>query len=242
MNTGLPTLIRTVATARDLDTLWAVMVGYFRSAGARIVSYRHVIGEPSAEEPPQVYFHGLDRDIVDQILANPHFRDNPIIERALHTTEPFYWTEATRLSELSRDDIDYLEYVRALVPGKGLVIQVFGPDSRNGTVNLGFGDDAPELERCRLRELQLAAQLGHLRYCRLVPPDPVNGFDLTRRECEVLAWIAKGKSNSVIADILGISVHTVDTHVRRIFRKLDVNDRTTAAVKGIGAGLLQLAA
>ncbi|MEX0367477.1 MAG: LuxR C-terminal-related transcriptional regulator [Ruegeria sp.] len=41
-----------------------------------------------------------------------------------------------------------------------------------------------------------------------------------------------------MADILLLSPHTVDTLVRRIFSKLDVADRTTAAIRGVGAGLI----
>ena len=52
--------------------------------------------------------------------------------------------------------------------------------------------------------------------------------------------MARGKSNGVIAEILGISDHTVDTLVRRVFAKLGVGDRISAAIKGIGAGLVTL--
>ncbi|WP_244520908.1 response regulator transcription factor [Aliiruegeria lutimaris] len=61
---------------------------------------------------------------------------------------------------------------------------------------------------------------------------------LSPREAEILRWIARGKSNSVIAEILGISRHTVDTHIRRIYRKLGAGDRTTAALRGMESGLL----
>ena len=61
---------------------------------------------------------------------------------------------------------------------------------------------------------------------------------LSQREVEVLTWVARGKSNGAIADILGISIHTVDTHVRRIMSKLDVASRTTAAVRAAQQGLL----
>ncbi len=61
---------------------------------------------------------------------------------------------------------------------------------------------------------------------------------LTPREVEVLRWIARGKSNTVIAQILGISRHTVDTHNRRIYRKLGAGDRITATVRAMEAGLL----
>ena len=61
---------------------------------------------------------------------------------------------------------------------------------------------------------------------------------LSSREKEILDWVARGKSNSVIAEILEISPGTVDTYMRRIYVKLDVSDRTSAAVKGVGMGLI----
>ena len=65
---------------------------------------------------------------------------------------------------------------------------------------------------------------------------------LSERETEVLALVARGKSNALIGDILGISVHTVDAHLRRIYLKLGVFDRISAAVRGIGVGLIRAVA
>ena len=56
---------------------------------------------------------------------------------------------------------------------------------------------------------------------------------LTEREREVLAEIINGKSNKEIAVYLGMSPHTVKTHVTNIIQKLAVTDRTQAAVKAI---------
>ena len=61
---------------------------------------------------------------------------------------------------------------------------------------------------------------------------------LSGREMEILDWVARGKSNSVIAEILNLSAGTVDTYLRRIYDKLDVSDRTSAAVRGVGMGLI----
>ena len=61
---------------------------------------------------------------------------------------------------------------------------------------------------------------------------------LSPRELELLRWIARGKSNTSIAQIMGVSRHTVDTIMRRLFGKLDVTDRTRAAVRGLAFGLI----
>jgi len=55
-------------------------------------------------------------------------------------------------------------------------------------------------------------------------------FELTEREAEVLTWIANGKSNKEIAAILDMSPRTVNKHLDRIFGKLGVENRTSAAV------------
>jgi len=64
-------------------------------------------------------------------------------------------------------------------------------------------------------------------------------IDLSGRESEIMGWIARGKRNVEIAQILDISPHTVDTHLRRAYRKLDVYDRTSAAVRAIDLGLIR---
>ena len=58
--------------------------------------------------------------------------------------------------------------------------------------------------------------------------------DLTERESEVLALIAKGSSNAEIAAELGTSVKTVQNHVSRLLTKLQVRDRTQAAFRARG--------
>ena len=57
--------------------------------------------------------------------------------------------------------------------------------------------------------------------------------DLTSRELEVLQLIAKGHSNQSIADTLFITLKTVKTHVSNILSKLEVEDRTQAAIYAI---------
>ena len=52
---------------------------------------------------------------------------------------------------------------------------------------------------------------------------------LTPRETEVLSWLAKGKTNRDIGDILGMSHRTVNKHLEHIFEKLGVETRSAAA-------------
>jgi len=61
--------------------------------------------------------------------------------------------------------------------------------------------------------------------------------DLTEREREILALIARGRSNAQIADALSISIKTVRNHASNIFNKLQVADRAQAALRAREAGL-----
>ena len=55
-------------------------------------------------------------------------------------------------------------------------------------------------------------------------------YGLTMREAEVLLWIARGKANRDIADILALSPRTVNKHLEGIYTKLGVENRASAAV------------
>ncbi len=69
------------------------------------------------------------------------------------------------------------------------------------------------------------------------PPSSL-GVRFTRREMQVLRHIGLGLSNRDIGLSLGISVETVKEHVQNVLRKLDVNDRTQAAVWAVRQGVV----
>lgn len=58
-----------------------------------------------------------------------------------------------------------------------------------------------------------------------------NNYELTDREIEVLKLIADGHSNKAIGRKLFITHHTVKAHLTQIYKKLGVENRTSAAIK-----------
>lgn len=62
-----------------------------------------------------------------------------------------------------------------------------------------------------------------------------SAFAVTTREAEVLEWIAKGKTNREIAQILQLSPRTVNKHLEQVFKKMGVENRTSAATMAVGA-------
>jgi len=72
-----------------------------------------------------------------------------------------------------------------------------------------------------------------------VPRDPAVLDDLTAREHEVLVLVARGMTNGEIAAHLFLSEGTVKTHVKRIFAKLGLRDRTQAVILAYEVGLVR---
>ena len=61
---------------------------------------------------------------------------------------------------------------------------------------------------------------------------------LSAREAEVLRLVARGFTNKVVADELGISDHTVQGHLAHVFNKLHARNRTDAVMIGVRMGIL----
>lgn len=63
-------------------------------------------------------------------------------------------------------------------------------------------------------------------------------FDLTAREVEILSMLSKGLSYKMIADAVGISYHTVNSHLKKIYEKLHVHSATEAVAMALGHRLV----
>ncbi|MEM9783073.1 MAG: LuxR family transcriptional regulator [Pseudomonadota bacterium] len=221
----------------DADALWSLLLDYFHDRDIPLVSYHHM--SPPWEEAPSVGIRadGFPDDWVCRYINEKLFLIDPIPEFALRSTRPFFWSEAVQLTGLVAEQHAFLGSLAESGIGDGLAVQVFGPAGRNGYFGLGFGERHRAVSPEAIAEFQMICQAGHLRYCELVPQAPTPS--LSQREREVLEWIARGKSNAVIGRILDVSHHTVDAYLRRIFSKLNVADRRTAVIKGIGSGLVR---
>ena len=99
---------------------------------------------------------------------------------------------------------------------------------------------------------RLALLLGGIAGLRLVAPGDAAAvvlrdrqhspadIELTPRELDVLALMAEGASNKMIARQLGISVHTVKFHVGSLLDKLDATGRTDAVAHAARRGVIEL--
>jgi DNA-binding CsgD family transcriptional regulator len=70
-------------------------------------------------------------------------------------------------------------------------------------------------------------------------PQALAALGISRRELEVLELLAAGHANREIADRLGVSPHTVKTHVARLLEKLDARRRTDAIARARELGILR---
>ncbi len=234
----LTQLIATIRLLEDTRDLWQTALDFYHNHGIVQVSYQ-VYGEEHAyidwpDLPDEAFPHNRKSDLIKDSFA----LIDPIPDLARQQSRPFWWSQIETLKPISDETRQRLDAFRARSVGDGLAMQVFGPNLRNAYVGLGYGEPRPELSDLSVALLQMASQAMHLRYCELTDTAILADVTLSPRELEVLKWIALGKSNTVISELIGLSRHTVDTLVRRLFSKLEVTDRTTAAIKAIGAGFL----
>lgn len=222
------------------DEVWTQCTTFFEGHGFDKFSY-HVmpLAWETTDSALSIKTDGYPQAWVNAYFERKLWQIDPIPVTALNTSLPFCWSQLSELREINDAEQAFLDELRQHVDTDGVAVQVFGPNGRNGYFGLGVHKDCEAQSRRDLRVVQWACQLTHHRYCDL---EVFRAAPLSRREQEVLSWVARGKSNSSIADILSISSYTVDAYMRRIYQKLGVNDRVSAAIRGLGSGLIKSAA
>lgn len=88
-----------------------------------------------------------------------------------------------------------------------------------------------ELQNYLLRIGELQTEIDEKGDCGKFSDKRLKEFDLSKRETEVLKYIAHGYKNSEIADKLFVSQNTIKTHIKNIYLKLDVKNRVEALKK-----------
>ena len=141
---------------------------------------------------------------------------------------------STRVLILTTFDADEYVYEAMKAGASGFLLKDVRPEQLAEAVRVVAAGDAllaPAITR-RLVE----------QFVRRPPPrsgKPGEVAELTRRELDVLALVARGFSNSEIASTLFLTEATVKTHVTHILSKLNLRDRVQAVVLAYESGLVQ---
>lgn len=233
-------ILRRVAGSETLEQLCQELVPYAESKGFGGVFYfAFDQGRgPGDEAPGTKLIHGFSSEVVRAYLKADHRRLDVMPRLTLTTGKPVRWSEGWAEVGITEEERAFLEMMREVEIGDGFGFPCYGPGGRNAYVGVGLIGDRARTDELAIREMHLVAQAAHVQICALTEREQPPAKPLSGREREILLWVARGKSNGVIADILAISPGTVDTYLRRIYDKLGVSDRTSAAVRGIGMGLI----
>jgi DNA-binding CsgD family transcriptional regulator len=171
--------------------------------------------------------------------ANHYEKKDPVPQHAFETLRPFTWESIQQTRELKADAKRVMSEAREAGLLEGVAIPICGHNGELAGVGMASSTGGIRPDIGVLRKLRTLAMEFHLAFTELEKKDrAVGNVHLTSREKEILLWVAEGKSDSIIADIIGVSHAAIRFHLNNIFKKLNANERTLATVKAIRLGLI----
>lgn len=167
--------------------------------------------------------------------ARLHLVD-PLPRLALDRATAFVWPDDFAIGSVDRNERHYLRIAAQHGLARGIGTACYGPQGRNGFLGAVWREDRRP-PATTLLAVQQIGQVSFQRYCQIIR-EAIDFEPLSNRELEVLGWMCRGKSNPVMAELIGVSRSSIDAYIRRIFAKLSVTDRTAACVKAVSLGLI----
>lgn len=224
--------INAAATLEELIRTLAGVAEQFGLSGAAIAAFPH----PDIPFEKRVLAHHWRTGWAEHYLANNFIEHDPVFEYSKTSLRPFDWSEVRyeKDSEAAR----VMNEAAAFGLAEGFCVPTQTP---HGPVNVTFGGSRADLSREDRHMLHLVAIYAQIRATELLAAkldEVAKVLSLSPREREVLKWCAEGKTTRQIAEVLGISPHTIITHVNGACRKLGVQTRTAAVAKALQAKLI----
>jgi LuxR family quorum sensing-dependent transcriptional regulator len=194
---------------------------------------------PHPDIPFDQRVHRWPNGWFEHYMSQNYIDADPVFRHSRTSLRPFEWSEAryekkSKAAQVMNEATDFGFSAGFCVPA----MTPFGP------INVTFGGERSEMSREDKGLLHLIAIYAQLRATELLAGKlkvVAEVLKLSPRELEVLQWCAEGKTSDAIAKTLGISTHTVLTHIGGACRKLGTRSRTAAVAKAVHAGLIRVA-
>ncbi|WP_435640954.1 helix-turn-helix transcriptional regulator [Micavibrio aeruginosavorus] len=233
--------LREANRAASTDELFSVLMGAvgrhgFNSALFALITDHDDIGQKADFGIVRSYSESW----MDYYFEKGYGNIDPVTLSISTQSEIFCWDDLPRLMRMTKDQHVLLKQADDAGLRNGVAVPLRGVG--NQLAALGFAT-AEKKDACDgdLDIISAYANHFYVAYKRLHRQEKqLATVVLTAKEREVLTWAASGKTDAEIAVILNLSRNTIDTHMRKIFKKLDANSRVLASVKAISMGLIHI--
>lgn len=225
----------------SLDELWDVLYHHMTTLGLTALTYYHM--PPAGSRDYDAHYNASRGKNISLIAGQKSAIFDPnssFIHIARRCNNVTVFDASTTFDYLSDEQESLFKTLHMVDTTQGFVVPVHSAKGRSGCFVLETYNEDITFSMHLIRQMNWVCQAAHTEYCQIRQQHSKSIKQLTARERQILTWVARGKSNSVIADIIGISQHTVNGYLRSIYLKTGTSDRTTAALRGIGETLIDL--
>jgi DNA-binding CsgD family transcriptional regulator len=201
----------------------------------------HVAAPHASQVGPRVFIaeFGHDPDWIDAYRTPDVRQHDPIPDFVMRTGNVMSYAEALRQISLNADQHTYVSQLKAAGHFDTMAIPVYGPFDFDTYATITLRRPFAPEDNLLVYQVVGVIEASNRRIAHLLESSVAKQIELSEREAQVLNWMGRSKSSGDIATILNIGPATVDTYIRRLYAKLDVNDRISAVLKGVRFGLIR---
>ncbi len=231
-----------VSQSADVDTFRSQLITFAQTMGFGFVTACQIVEDPRPTGKAKVVRIGnTPAGFEESSTSVAAGARDPVLKRLKSMSVPFLYDRRMYIDESAAD---LWEEQAAFGYKTGICVALHLPDHKHFLLGVDRDEPLPQDDERLTRlmaDLQLLAVHAQAAGDRLLTPRPVAPhaeIKLTPREREVLLWTMDGKSAGDVAQILGLSEHTVVFHLRNVARKLDASTKHQAVLKALALGLI----
>jgi DNA-binding CsgD family transcriptional regulator len=227
--------------ADTVDSLFKVFEDAMNSMGFDRILLALMTDHPTLKKEAE---HGVLKNYpeswVNYYLEKKYDVIDPVRTLSFTKTGAYTWNEIIDTESLSKKQTQMFNEAEEAELYNGIGVALRG--GGGAVAALGAASTDKHIDICPfiLDKVNLLANQFYICYWRLLESYTLSPVTLTVREGDILQWAAKGLTKADIGVRLNISHHTVDYHVRNIFKKLDVKNIVAAIFIALNLGLIQV--
>lgn len=196
---------------------------------------------PAETISDMVLLNNRPQEYVEHYSENSYIFKDPIVTELQYTMDSYSWDDVISRRNLTKSEVSIIYEAADFGANNGLIIPIMS-DLGMSAIFCPCGEN-PNLSKEARTSLEMIAMQSHQalkKALRKRDQTKPTHRALTNREREIMHWVASGKTDDEIGEILNISSTTVSSHIQNSMKKLNAFKRTFAVVQAIRFGELNI--